>query len=55
MGFNNNVNHFSFAISCGAGQSEDVCVCKPNYIGDRCETCGAGYYGEPSTIGKPKK
>ena len=43
------INFFSFAISCGAGPP-DVCVCKPNYIGDDCGMCGPGYYGEPRNI-----
>ena len=29
-----------------------ICVCKENYVGDRCQFCGAGYYGEPETPGK---
>ena len=40
----------SFAESCdelftGATPEEQFCTCKPNYVGDRCESCGAGYYG----------
>ena len=53
------VTFFSFAKSCdalmGLGKEEDAgayCVCKPNYVGDRCEFCGPGYYGQPETIGK---
>ena len=45
------INFYSFALSCGNGPP-DVCVCKPNYIGDDCGTCGPGYYGEPNTIGR---
>ena len=41
---------YSFAISCGAGPP-DVCECRPNYIGDNCETCDAGFYGQPEVIG----
>ena len=41
----------SFAVSCGNGPT-DICECKPNYGGERCEDCAAGYYGEPETIGK---
>ena len=51
--------YISFAESCDAllslGKEEDsgaYCVCKPNYVGDRCEFCGPGYYGQPETIGK---
>jgi hypothetical protein len=33
-------------------ESGGYCVCKPNYVGDRCEFCGPGYYGQPETIGK---
>ena len=46
-----NINFYSFALSCGNGPP-DVCVCKPNYIGDDCGMCGPGYYGEPNTIGR---
>ena len=40
----------NFAVSCGDGGA-DKCVCKPNYVGDRCETCGPGYFGMPEVIG----
>ena len=30
---------------------DQYCVCKPNYVGDRCEACGPGYFGEPNTPG----
>ena len=43
----------SFALSCDglfSDSAEDqFCECKPNYIGDRCEACGPGYFGEPDT------
>ena len=45
---------FSFAISCDSflpGGSEDKCECKPNYVGDLCEGCGAGYFGQLDVIG----
>ena len=40
-------------MSCDGLFSENAedqfCVCKPNYVGDRCEACGPGYFGEPET------
>ena len=45
---------FSFAISCDSflpGGSADKCECKPNYVGDLCEGCGAGYFGQLDVIG----
>ena len=39
---------FSFALSCGDGTQ---CICKPNYLGDRCEFCGPGYFGQPEVLG----
>ena len=49
----------NFAVSCDGlvaqTPPEDgggVCVCKENYVGDRCQFCGPGYYGEPETPGE---
>ena len=47
---------FSFAVSCEAILEDPVpdggyCVCSPNYVGDRCQYCDAGYFGEPEVPG----
>lgn len=47
---------FSFALSCDSllypEEGENgYCVCKPNYMGDRCQYCGPGYYGQPEIVG----
>uniref|UniRef100_A0A0K2UE20 Laminin subunit alphalike [Acyrthosiphon pisum] n=1 Tax=Lepeophtheirus salmonis TaxID=72036 RepID=A0A0K2UE20_LEPSM len=45
----------NFAISCDGilnnPQDSNYCVCKPNYVGERCQFCGPGYYGEPEVQG----
>ncbi|TRY60964.1 hypothetical protein TCAL_05712 [Tigriopus californicus] len=50
----------NFATSCDAlmrpaspetGPIQDYCVCQPNYMGDRCQFCGPGYFGQPEVIG----
>ena len=28
-----------------------MCSCRPNYVGARCQHCGAGYYGDPEQVG----
>ena len=42
-------------MSCDGLFSESAedqfCECRPNYVGDRCEACGPGYFGEPETPG----
>ena len=45
----------SFALSCddpSGPQVPGICVCQPNYVGDRCQYCGPGYYGQPEVIGE---
>ena len=45
----------SFAVSCDAlkdGATSNYCECKPNYVGERCEKCGAGYFGRPEEAGE---
>ena len=47
----------NFAVSCDGlvaqtPPTDGICVCKENYVGDRCQHCGAGYYGEPETPGE---
>ena len=46
--------NFSFATSCDGLFSENAedqyCICQPNYVGDRCEACGPGYFGEPDSV-----
>ena len=49
------LNLYSFATSCDnftEDGSSRMCICKPNYYGDSCEDCGAGYFGEPEELGK---
>lgn len=44
----------SFAESCfflNDGNSVR-CDCKEGYVGERCERCAAGYYGQPEVLGK---
>jgi len=41
----------NFAESCDGlfmdDPAEQRCVCQPNYVGERCQYCGPGFYGEP--------
>lgn len=48
---------FSFAESCFFLNDGNFvhCDCKEGYIGERCERCAAGYYGQPEVLGKCKE
>ncbi|XP_036442969.1 laminin subunit alpha-3 [Colossoma macropomum] len=37
----------SFALGCLRVGDQFECLCKPGYLGTRCERCAAGYYGNP--------
>ena len=45
----------SFALSCDVPATPpavgQVCECQPNYVGERCQHCGPGYFGQPETPG----
>lgn len=44
---------FSFATSCLYSASNDSisCDCKEGYFGALCQSCAAGYYGQPTVQG----
>ncbi|XP_068678125.1 laminin subunit alpha-like [Montipora foliosa] len=42
----------SFATSCSLDSFKNLlCICQEGYVGERCESCADGYYGNPSDPG----
>ncbi|XP_047444954.1 laminin subunit alpha-3-like isoform X2 [Mugil cephalus] len=41
----------SFAVGCREVYGRIQCVCRAGYAGENCESCAAGYYGDPLTQG----
>lgn len=46
--------HRSFADSCEVTRdgASINCDCQEGYIGQRCERCASGYYGQPEVLGE---
>lgn len=40
----------NFAKGCIFQQNRVRCICKPGYVGDLCEKCDVGYFGEPDNV-----
>ncbi|XP_058060994.1 laminin subunit alpha [Anopheles bellator] len=44
----------NFATSCEVSDDgyEIHCACKPGYVGEKCQSCAPGYYGQPQHEGE---
>lgn len=42
--------HRNFAKGCTFHNGRVSCICKPGYIGDFCDKCASGFYGNPEKV-----
>ncbi|XP_050097931.1 laminin subunit alpha isoform X1 [Anopheles aquasalis] len=45
-------NNFATACEVSEDGYEIHCACKPGYYGEKCQSCAAGYYGQPQIEGE---
>lgn len=45
-------NNFAFGCEVSEDGYRIHCDCKPGYAGEKCQSCAAGFYGEPSIEGE---